>query len=642
MNRAMFSGVAGLKTHQTKMDVIGNNISNVNTYGFKSQRAVFSDIFYQTLRSASAGTASRGGTNPSTVGYGSQLLAVQSQMTQSSMQSTGFGLDVAITGEGYLQVMDADGNIFYTKAGMLDYDSNGYLTDVNGNFVLGSTTVNGEPSTQRIKLDALGAVEAAQATASQSINGTTFTITAQNATTAGNVSFSFTSSSALPIGQKAQATISNSAITITLNASEEFASLADLQTAINDAITEANGGAQHEAGEFTITTDPADAFITPLTGEEIVGINFGVKKGSITMPGDGRFFGGFSIAEVGNDFAGDENSLPVFHIERTLDGTGVGGEDDVFTITATVGGVTYTGTVTADQMDASGKLVRNNGARTTDTITINYPSYSQVIQYMATQGGATFNALAGTGGTNGVLSDVGGISGFNVTSTTDPVTDLSGQTVTVAYDQAANEFTFTVGGETVTVTAAQAGRTVMTDQGNYSIRVPSFTDLLSKATTIPSPADVTATGATPSEPSQDLGLSSLGFLLEGGTEGGAITLDELTSISIGQDGTISVYHPDKGLQTPGKISLAVFANPQGLQQEGTNYFSATVNSGEAVLCDPGTNGSGNIQASTLEMSNVDLSEEFANMITTQRGFQANSRIITVSDTMLEELINLKR
>lgn len=118
MNRGLFSGVAGMKAHQTKMDVIGNNIANVNTYGYKSQRAVFSDIFYQTLRSATAGTASTGGTNPSTVGYGSTLAAVQSQMTQSSMQSTGYGLDVAITGEGFLQVMDGDGNIFYTKAGI--------------------------------------------------------------------------------------------------------------------------------------------------------------------------------------------------------------------------------------------------------------------------------------------------------------------------------------------------------------------------------------------------------------------------------------------------------------------------------------------------------------------------------------------
>ena len=182
MNRAMFSGVAGLKAHQTKMDVIGNNIANVNTYGFKAQRAVFSDIFYQTLRSASGGTTSRGGTNPSSVGYGSTLAAVQTQMTQSSMQSTGFGLDVAITGEGFFQVMDADGNIFYTKAGLLDYDSNGYLTDINGNFVLGATSADGTPGTQKIRLDNVGSVEATRPTAVETINGVEYTITASNAT----------------------------------------------------------------------------------------------------------------------------------------------------------------------------------------------------------------------------------------------------------------------------------------------------------------------------------------------------------------------------------------------------------------------------------------------------------------------------
>lgn len=156
MNRAMFSGVAGMKAHQTKMDVIGNNIANVNTYGYKSQRALFSDIYYQTLRSGSAGTATRGGISPSSVGYGSTLSGTQVQMTQSSMQNTGFGLDVAITGEGFLQVMDADGNIFYTKAGMLDYDSNGYLTDINGNFVLGAATADGDPSSQKNPFDQRG------------------------------------------------------------------------------------------------------------------------------------------------------------------------------------------------------------------------------------------------------------------------------------------------------------------------------------------------------------------------------------------------------------------------------------------------------------------------------------------------------
>ncbi len=148
--------------------------------------------------------------------------------------------------------------------------------------------------------------------------------------------------------------------------------------------------------------------------------------------------------------------------------------------------------------------------------------------------------------------------------------------------------------------------------------------------------------ATPSTPSRDLGLSSISFGLTDGTEGGAVTLDQLSSIAIGTDGTVSVNHAQLGSVVVGKISLASFANSRGLQLEGTNYFSATANSGEPQLADPGSDGTGGLKSSALEMSNVDLSAEFADMITTQRGFQANSRVITVSDTMLEELINLKR
>jgi len=148
--------------------------------------------------------------------------------------------------------------------------------------------------------------------------------------------------------------------------------------------------------------------------------------------------------------------------------------------------------------------------------------------------------------------------------------------------------------------------------------------------------------ASPAVPPANLGVGTVGFNLTKGTEGGLITLDELTSINIGADGTVSVSHPDKGVMSVGKLSLANFANPRGLLQSGTNYYTATVNSGPPVLCDPGTNGSGAIKASTLEMSNVDLAQEFADMIVTQRGFQANTRIISVSDQMLEELVNLKR
>lgn len=229
MNRAMFSGVSGLKTHQTKMDVIGNNIANVNTFGYKSQRAIFSDIFYQTLSSASAGTASRGGTNPSSVGYGSRLASIQTNMSPSSMQSTGFGLDVAITGEGFFQVMDPDGNIFYTKAGLLDYDANGYLTDVNGNFVLGTTSTNGTPDSKKIKLDNLGSVTAQPSSTTVKINSIEYKMSASASNAKGNVSITFGASDGLAAGQLAKAAISpTGSITVQLNSKEKFTDMGEI------------------------------------------------------------------------------------------------------------------------------------------------------------------------------------------------------------------------------------------------------------------------------------------------------------------------------------------------------------------------------------------------------------------------------
>ncbi|NLV86625.1 MAG: flagellar hook-basal body complex protein, partial [Clostridiales bacterium] len=288
MNRAMFSGVAGLKTHQTKMDVIGNNIANVNTYGYKSQRAVFSDIFYQTISSASAGTANRGGTNPSSVGYGSKVAAIQTQMDQSSLQSTGYGLDVAIAGEGFFQVMDPDGNIFYTKAGLLDYDSNGYLTDINGNFVLGTSGSDGAPDTKKIKLDNIGSVNPMAGSMTTTINGIEYKLSASNATKKSNVSISFGSSAELPLGQKVSATISaTGAIAVMLNQSEKFESLDKLNEEINSAIKEANGGNEHSAGTFTLSSIDAEkkfldaSAVGGLTGAEICGTNFTVKNGIV-------------------------------------------------------------------------------------------------------------------------------------------------------------------------------------------------------------------------------------------------------------------------------------------------------------------------------------------------------------------------
>lgn len=547
MNRAMFSGVAGMKSHQTKMDVIGNNIANVNTYGFKSQRAVFSDIYYQTLRSGSTGTANRGGVSPSTVGYGSTLAGTQTQMSQSSMQNTGFGLDVAITGEGFLQVMDADGNIFYTKAGMLDYDSNGYLTDINGNFVLGSATADGDPGSQKIRLTNVGAVPAQAASVTQSINGIEYTIKASNSDKAGNVSITMTSSEALPAGQDVVANISNTgAITLTFNAYSKFDDWNKLNDAINKAITEANNGVQHKGGTFTISASNPDVMSTanPLTGAQLIGGNFGVDLGSVTGMDDGVFGdAGMVVEKVSTDFAGTGSGA--FSAKYN-------GATSQWDITLTIGTVQYTGSLGKDTLSSSILLKAPDGSY----VQVSNPGYDK------------FNSAYKTA---------------NPTGNNPP----------------------------------QANETWADGNGNAN---PNF---------------------TPSTPSKDLGFGSYPFVLQGGTAGGAVTLDEM-NVAIGTDGSVVVSNSEIGDVTVGRITLANFANPSALAAAGNNYFTASANSGEPQLAEPGQNGTGALKTSALEMSNVDLSAEFADMITTQRGFQANSRIITVSDTMLEELINLKR
>ena len=799
MNRALFSGVAGLKTHQTKMDVIGNNIANVNTYGYKSQRAVFSDLYYQALRNASAGTANQGGQNPSAVGYGSQLAGIQTQMSQSSMQTTGYGLDVAITGEGFLQVMDPAGNIFYTKAGMLDYDANGYLTDINGNFVLG-TTATGTADTQKICLSNIGTVNPQKSSVTESINGIDYTITASNPNKFGNIAISIASSEGLPDGLPAKAVISSTgAISVELNAFHEFSSMNELNEAINDAITEANGGVQHAAGTFTLTatrnmfgseavagtfkgvavsdpasitlengafdgkltvsgfnpeesdqviadgsaitfvttavanTNPAQYQITAnVNGIDYTGTVMGTSIYPVTLKSAGGgtieldtkvgqkftqadlerataqpaaatvsspkyFLGGATISAVSNKFP---NSGSMDFAISNLDPT-----THQFDLTVTIAGVTYSSETPAvpgqaiilktdDEADGSitltiptlTQMAQNYGldmnsanfhTALNDLITnsVNMHSYAAVASKEAVTEPLTGAEIAGTdfsvttGQMTGAVEDgfFGGGMLFMQTSTDfkgsgtitpDKFTaeyvegiDDGNSYWTVTLDISGTKYTTTISEGTIASSLLLKG-----PEGDYiQVTNPGFDGMTEYFRSQQNPPRDPATGdsmqalngndtidITPSVASREMGLSSKPFALSGGTDGGAVTLDQISSIAIASDGTITVSHDELGNVVAGRISLASFANPSGLLLQGTNYFAATANSGEPNLCDPGSDGTGSLVTSALEMSNVDLSAEFADMITTQRGFKANSRIITVSDSMLEELINLKR
>jgi len=116
----------------------------------------------------------------------------------------------------------------------------------------------------------------------------------------------------------------------------------------------------------------------------------------------------------------------------------------------------------------------------------------------------------------------------------------------------------------------------------------------------------------------------------------------LDTFSIGPTGEINGIFTNGMSKVIGQVAMAAFKNPAGLEKTAENMFQVTPNSGDPIVGLPGSSGLGSINSGTLEMSNVDISNEFAEMISTQRGFQANSRIITTSDEMLQELVNLKR
>lgn len=136
MLRSMYSGIGGMKNFQTKLDVIGNNIANVNTYGFKKGRTIFKDLVSQQISGASAATAARGGTNPKQVGLGSTLGAIDTVQTQGSLQTTGRSLDLAISGDGFFIVQDGN-NDYLTRAGNFYLDKNGDLVNEDGLYVMG-------------------------------------------------------------------------------------------------------------------------------------------------------------------------------------------------------------------------------------------------------------------------------------------------------------------------------------------------------------------------------------------------------------------------------------------------------------------------------------------------------------------------
>lgn len=671
MIRSLYSGVAGLKTQQTKMDVIGNNIANVGTYGYKSSRATFKDVYYQTSQAATGANGDTGGTNAIQIGYGNKVGSIDTNTATSAMASTGYTLDVAITGDGYLQVMDEGGDIYYTKAGMLDIDAEGNLVDINGNFVLGVSGDSTQPAgSNKIKIN-LPYLDAASGKAEQDINNVHYTIDATNKTTKANVNFTFVSATSLPIGEPMRASISGSSIVVTVNANQEFESLDDFNKALNEAVTAANNGIEHPAGAFTLSMDDESKFAST---ERTIAATPAVPA-SVEMQAALTDLTGFSVGAIGTNFSG--TSTEVMKITENAAGD----------MTITIGA--YTATVAAADLASTASVNMIKGGDADDSFVLNVPDLAQfetdnsiddANPFTSSDTFAMTKAVEAVPehtipakkitGAEIVSTDYGYVDGevtvpgdlnsmFNVERVLDGFTgvaaDADNQKVTITLDDSDPSNTvmnIEMNGYSASINESQmktSGTVLMMKGGTdrkdaFELSYPSLTSLknhlgIDGGDTYTSAENFTMEA---SRPSTNLGLGANAFVLKGGTEGGEQGVEELINISIGDSGILVGTHEVFGTLELGRIDLATFANPAGLAQSGNTYFETTFNSGDPIIKSPGDEGCGSLVSSTLESSNVDLSSEFSDMIMTQRGFQASSRIITVSDSMLEELINLKR
>jgi len=495
MLRSFYSGISGLRNHQQAMDVLGNNISNVNTPGYKGSRVTFMDTLSQTLQGARAANSSVGGRNPVQIGLGMTLAAVDKNMGQGALQSTGNSLDLALEGQGFF-VVGQDQNFFYSRAGSFSVDDNFNLVTNTGDRVFGwiDTDQNGVADSNRdllsfINLDRRGdgRITNVLATATPAVNGPN-----RGDASLGDI------------------------VTLTTTVTDEWrVQCVDAQT-----------------GEFTVTGTRSG-----VQGSTFVGQSF-------SDPDVGTFV-------INGGFPASQSALSV--------GT------------------------------------------STDTDTIDF---------LAAEFGAGGNDLHVEFVNRGVNQTLGvSVQGTKITVGlgTDALGRVTSTKTAVAAAVNAHPQAGTMVNATITGPTAGAGLVEpMLDRFLQGGAGPNAGDYFTFSTTAP---------------------------------GGAA----LESLTVSRDGAIIGIFENGTTEEIARVAVAMVPNAQGLLAMGGGKFAESPTSGSGFPVQvAGSGGTGSVASGFLEMSNVDLTQEFTNMITTQRGFQANSRIITTSDEMLQDLLTLKR
>jgi flagellar hook protein FlgE len=568
MMRSLYSGVAGLKTHQTRMDVIGNNIANVNTTAYKSSSMTFSELMSQTTQKASGANATTGvgGTNAKQIGLGVKAGAINTAITtQGSAQSTGNPFDIMITGDNFFVVSNGSEN-FFTRDGS-------FYVDGAGNLAMTSTGYNVmgwgvDETTGNIKQDtvtALRIMSAAnmtyppEATTKANISGI-LDENDKDVTSANGKTVNLNFFDARGYSYTAKFTFKQSSGDKTNEYSMELNKILDSTGAEIDISKLKFGNRSQQKMETKVTLN-TDAY-------KWDGKVLKTKDGTTEVANLADIFkADGSLITPADDAAAQKQQKALDAIAKAY---GYEGSTDEFL------NLYITSTVDKDKQLTIQDLLGNMMAgKTTDVLPADGSAITMEGRY------------------------------------------FEGTTVVFNKDTGKLE---SVGGSTTNLNVNAAFSALGGNFSDVTIDLSECTNYDNKGTS--------TIGATSGD------LDGLGT---------GRRLGDMIGVSIQKDGMIYASYDNGMTKLLGQIATAAFANASGLEKEGDNLYSATLNSGEfdGIGVDI-TAGGGYMSTGQLEMSNVDLSSEFTEMITTQRGFQANSRIITVSDTLLEELTNLKR
>ncbi len=617
MMRSLFSGVAGLRTHQTKMDVIGNNIANVNTTGYKSQSVTFRDLMYQTTQAASGANAETGlgGINARQIGLGVTTAAINTAIAQQgSAQTTNNPFDIMISGDNFFVVSNGSENLF-TRDGSFYVDGAGNLAMTSTGYRVMGWQV--DPATGAPKKDTVSALKVMEdsimtyppdGTSEGRVTGIVDRNDKNVHTTSGRImNFEFYDNA----GYLYTARFS---IHATSTNGRYYIALDDIRDSTGasvgaDVLGRTNFGSTMEV-ETSIN-------YTPLNGTS-----------AASLAGDIEF----------KDAAGTALGKQAINTEITVDANM---DDFLEKVYGIKGNSTATPPIGKIKIDAEGGLsvLQPADAKTTfyapiagvDSEVTNkvlMVSHADGTSVQLTPGGPY---VPDAGAPAPSIADLAKYYGLNVTDEKVKeimVNDNGSITVTKKDVDKAAYLEFDPGtGKFVSVGGSGEGLITL---GLSGANGTSFKDINLDFSTC---SNVNNNGSST--------ISSAKGDSDGLGSGRA--MGEMISLSVAQDGIITAAYDNGMSRCLGQIATAAFANPSGLEKVGDNLYQATRNSGDfdGIGTDI-TDGGGKMQSGVLEMSNVDLSQEFTEMITTQRGFQANSRIITVSDTMLEELTNLKR